>query len=103
MEKVNVFIKVKNFYKSHFYFCSVGIFVLWVALFDPNSLLSQQQTRSRISNLEKEKKFYIKETQRIRSQFEKIKDNENEMCKLAREKYFFRKEGEEIFLLKKKK
>lgn len=81
--------------------CSALIFGIWVAFFDTNSLLSQQKTRTIIKNLEQEKKIYLQQIDEIRIQLDRINNDPEQMKRLAREKYFLREEGEEIYLLQK--
>ena len=95
------FTKAKKFYKTNFYTCSALIFITWVTFFDSNSLISQQKTKRSIKNLKQEKNIYIQQINEIKVQLDKIKNDEEQMKRLAREKYFLREEGEEIYLLKK--
>ena len=91
----------KKFYKTNFYMCSALIFGIWVTFFDSNSLISQQKTKRSINNLKREKNIYIQQINEIKTQLDRIKNDEDQMKRLAREKYFLREEGEEIYLLKK--
>ncbi len=81
--------------------CSALIFGIWVAFFDSNSLVSQQKTKKNIRNLKYEKNIYIQQINEIKIQLDKIQNDEEQMKRLAREKYFLRNEGEEIYLLKR--
>ena len=99
MNRNNIFIQAKNLYKKHFYLYSTALFAIWIAFFDPNSFLEQIKMRRQISHLNDEKIFYEKEIGKVKKQLEKIKDKPEEMKRLARKKYFFREEGEEIYLL----
>ena len=101
MSRTNIFFRAKSLYKKHFYLSSTVLFVLWISFFDPNSFLEQIRMRRQISNLESEKMFYKKEIEKVKTQFDKIKDKPEEMKRLARKKYFFREEGEEIYVLGK--
>ena len=95
------FTRIKKFYKTNFYMCSALIFGIWVAFFDSNSLVSQQKTKKNIRNLKYEKNIYIQQINEIKIQLDKIQNDEEQMKRLAREKYFLRNEGEEIYLLKR--
>ena len=96
------FIKGKKFYKDNFYMCSAFLFGIWVCFFDSNSLISQQKTKQRIKNLKRDKQYYIEQIDDIKTKFDRINSNEEQLKRFAREKYFLREEGEEIYLLKKK-
>lgn len=98
----NFFTNIKKFYKDNFFTCTALLFGLWICFFDSNSLISQSKTRKKISVLKKEKNFYINQINILKKDFNKINNNEEQIKRLAKEKYFLREEGEEIYLLEKK-
>ena len=82
-------------------------FVIWMFFFDENSFFVDREFNKTIDKLESDKEFYIKG---IEKDTKKIKDLEDpeKLDKFAREKYYMKKENEDIFIiefdtLKKKK
>lgn len=72
------------------------LFFVWICLFDRNNLWVQWSLRSSISNLEEEKKNYIKQIKQVK---EDRKDLEANKEKFARENYFMHKVDEDVYIL----
>jgi cell division protein DivIC len=71
------------------------LFIIWMAFFDTNSFLIHKELNDDIEALEENKEFYQEE---IKNDKEKMQDS-NEIEKFAREKYYLKKENEDIFLI----
>ena len=80
------------------YVLVLTIFVIWMAFFDTNSLLIHLELRNEIKKLEKQKEFLQDEIAKDKEVLEKMSD-QDELEKLVREKYYMKKENEEIFLI----
>ena len=80
------------------YILVLTIFVIWMAFFDTNSLLIHLELGNEIDKLEKEKEFLKNEIAKDKEILKKMSD-ERELEKLAREKYYMKKDNEEIFLI----
>lgn len=80
------------------YVLVLTIFVFWMAFFDTNSLLIHLELRNEIKKLEKQKEFLQGEIDKDKEVLEKLSDK-GELEKFAREKYYMKKENEEIFLI----
>ncbi len=84
------------------------LFIIWMFFFDTNSFLIHKELNDDIKALEENKEFYEDEIKKDKAFIEKMKDS-NEVEKFAREKYFLKKENEDIYIiehedsLKKKK
>ena len=74
------------------------VFVLWVAFIDQNNLVTQYQYRSQLELLEKEKAYFSVEILRTKTELEELSTNPKSLEKFAREKYFMRKDNEEVFV-----
>nr|WP_299383760.1 septum formation initiator family protein [Allomuricauda sp.] len=73
-------------------------FVIWMLFFDANSWLIHRELDKEIKKLEKQKEFLEGEISKDKSILEKLSDKE-ELEKFAREKYYMKKDNEEIFLI----
>lgn len=78
------------------------IFLIWVSFFDQNNLITQIQYHFELSKLEEEKTFYRSELKQIKTDLKELKSNPASLEKFAREKYFMKKEDEEIFVIVEK-
>jgi len=66
--------------------------------FDTNSWFIHQELNDDIDALEDNKNFYIEEIKKDNTFIEKMKDS-LEQEKFAREKYYLKKENEDIFII----
>lgn len=103
-------IKNSNWFKfvANKYVLIIFLFVVWMLFFDTNSFLIHNELNTEIDGLENNKEFYQKEIEGDKTFIKKMKDS-NEIEKYAREKYYLKKENEDIYIivhedsLKKKK
>lgn len=77
------------------------LFVVWIALFDKYSFIDQLQLRSKISQMEKEKKYYQKKIEEDKRKKDELLGNRDNLEKFAREQYLMKKENEDIFIIVK--
>nr|WP_298999338.1 septum formation initiator family protein [uncultured Allomuricauda sp.] len=93
-------LKQKKWFKlmTNMYILVLTIFVIWMAFFDTNSLLIHLELRKEIKKLERQKEFLEGEISKDQKVLEKLSDS-SELEKFAREKYYMKKENEEIFLI----
>lgn len=93
-------LREKKWFKimTNMYVLVLTIFVIWMAFFDTNSLLIHIELRKEIKKLEKQKEFLQGEIGKDKEILKKLSDP-HELEKFAREKYYMKKEKEEIFLI----
>ncbi|QNL50371.1 septum formation initiator family protein [Olivibacter sp. SDN3] len=87
-----------NFAKNKYIIATIA-FLVWMLFFDRNDIASQYKYQSQLKNLKEEKAFYIKETAAIRTDLEELTTNFSQLQKFAREKYFMKKDNEDIFII----
>lgn len=83
------------------YFISVIAFAVWMLFFDKNDILSQYEYRAEVNKLQQEKDFYLKETATVKKDLKELDSNLNTAEKFAREKYFMKKDNEDVFVIVK--
>ncbi|MBB2149507.1 FtsB family cell division protein [Pedobacter gandavensis] len=83
------------------YFLSVAAFIVWMLFFDRNDMVSQYEFRSEVNKLQEEKDFYEKETAKVKKDLNELSTNLNMAEKFAREKYFMKKDNEDVFVIVK--
>ncbi|TKC07165.1 FtsB family cell division protein [Pedobacter frigoris] len=84
---------------SNKYFLSVATFVVWMLFFDKNDVIAQYEYRSEVNKLQEEKDFYTKEIATVKKDLNELNTNLNTAEKFAREKYFMKKDNEDVFVI----
>ena len=83
---------------SNIYVLVLTLFLVWMLFFDQNSLLIHLELRREINKLEKQQEFLREQIAKDREVIDRLSDPK-ELEKFAREHYYLKKEGEEIFLI----
>ncbi len=76
----------------------VILFIVWMLFFDTNSYLIHRELDKEIDGLKDNTEFYQKQIDDDKSFIQKMDDSE-EMEKFAREKYYLKKENEDIYII----
>jgi cell division protein DivIC len=74
------------------------IFLVWMLFLDNYSYLDHRLLNKEVSELEDNKTYYKDEIKKDNSQIKKLK-NPAEIEKYAREKYFMKKDSEDIYII----
>lgn len=74
------------------------LFIVWMVFFDTNSYFIHKELNDDINALQDTKEFYTEEINKDKQFIEKMKDSD-EVEKYAREKYYLKKENEDIFII----
>lgn len=83
---------------SNIYVLVLTIFAVWMIFFDTNSLMIHLELRREIDKLKKQQEFLREEIARDKEIIEKLSDPK-ELEKFAREEYYLKRKGEEIYLI----
>ena len=83
---------------SNIYVLVLTIFTVWMVFFDTNSLMIHLELRREIDKLRKQQEFLREEITRDKEIIEKLSDPK-ELEKFAREQYYLKREGEQIYLI----
>ena len=83
---------------TNIYVLILSAFLVWMFFFDTNSFFIHQELNDDIKKLENNKKVYQEEIKNDKVFIEKMKDS-NEIEKFAREKYYLKKDDEDIFII----
>lgn len=71
---------------------------LILTMFGDNSLITQYSYKSQLNDLKTEKEYFDKEIEKTRRELNELTQNPTSLEKFAREKYFMKKDNEEIFV-----
>ena len=93
-------LKQKKWFKivSNTYVLILILFVIWMIFFDTNSYFIHKELDEDIKGLEENKEYYQNEMDKDKSFIKKMEDS-HELEKFAREKYYLKKENEDIYII----
>jgi cell division protein FtsB len=74
------------------------VFAVWMLFIDSNSLLIHRELNQDIEALENEKDYYKKEIEKDKKAIHELSTEEG-IEKLAREKYYMKKDNEDIYII----
>ena len=83
---------------SNKYLLITILFIVWMLFFDTNSYLIHRELNKEIEGLQENTDYYQKEIDNDKSFIEKMEDS-TEMERFAREKYYLKKENEDIYII----
>ena len=74
------------------------VFAIWMLFFDANSYLIHRELNKEMDALEDEKEYYKNEIEKDKKAIQELSTEEG-IEKLAREKYYMKKDSEEIYII----
>jgi cell division protein FtsB len=83
------------------YFITLVAIIIWVTFFDQDDLISQYKLTQKLHQLKTEQKYYEEEIEKCKTEMNELRTNPTYLEKFAREKYLFKKDNEEIFVIVK--
>ena len=86
-------------FSKNFYFLFSFFFLIWMLFIDANDIVSQFRLNSKRQALENEKAYYLEKIQEVKSDREALMSNDEMIEKFAREKYYMKKESEDLFVI----
>lgn len=86
--------RFRNFYLSTFL-----AWVAWVGFIDNNNILTMWSNYQKRVALEREKKYYEEKIREVKIEREEVLGSKELIEKWAREKYYMRKPGEDVYII----
>ena len=90
--------KLVNIFRNR-YITATVLFVLWIAFFDQTSLIYDIHLTQNEKQMKAQKIYYEKQTQAATEQLKELQTDPANLEKFAREKYFMKKQNEDIYVL----
>ena len=81
------------------YLIAVLVFLVWLLIFDRNSLIDRIRYIRTLNDMEDERQYYIERIDKDSRRLEELKTNNENLEKFAREQYFMKKENEDVFVI----
>ena len=100
MKKNNsiLFKKILPHLKNKFILTFLGFFI-WLSFFDRNDFITTWSYHNKLESLKSEKAYYESEVIRYTEDLNNLMTNSANLEKYAREKYFMKKDNEDIFVI----
>jgi len=93
--------KVPKIFKNFYFPIALG-FLIWMIAFDPNDFISQYQMRSKLKELEDEKKYYNEKIIEVEKEREALLNDDKKLEQFARENYLMKKPSEDVYIIVEK-
>ncbi len=94
----NIHQKVPAYLKNKYVVTFIA-FLIWMLFFDGDDILSQIKLRMELKDLNNQKEFYLEKTKEVRADKEELLSNKKLLEKFAREKYWMKKDDEDLFIV----
>jgi cell division protein FtsB len=81
------------------YLIAVSVFLVWLLIFDHNSLIDRVKYIRILHEYEDERQFYNERIEEDSRRLRELKTDKENLEKFAREQYFMKKENEDVFVI----
>jgi cell division protein DivIC len=82
------------------YFLTLSGFIVWMLFFDERDFFTISRYRQELKELQQSKNYYTAE---IKANQDQLHITSNTLEKIAREKYYMKRDNEDLFLIKDEK
>jgi len=89
-------------YSRNFYVLATLFFLFWMIFIDSNNLINQFRLSKKLWDLEDQKEFYLEKKAQIKEEREELMSNPELLEKFARERYFMKKQTEDLYVIVQK-
>jgi cell division protein DivIC len=98
MQRFNFIEKVPEVLKNK-YILTIGIFVVWILLFDSNNLIARYKEMRELHKLKIDREYYIDKIETDRKKLHELKTDNQNLEKFAREQYRMKKADEDLYII----
>ena len=98
VSKIKIISKIPRFLRNK-YVLTLLFFVVWITIFDKNSLLDWINAKIRLREITAEQQKYQQLLNATATTIEDLKNNNDSLEKFARERYGFHKDDEDVFIV----
>lgn len=89
--------KLPKWLRNH-YALTVIAFCVWMSFFDQNNMINQIELKAELYRLDSDKAYYEQAIIQTREDLAELLADNSKLERFAREKYFMKKDNEEIFV-----
>ena len=84
---------------KNMYVLGTVFFIVWLMIFDSNDILTQLSLRKKEADLQQTQFYYQKQIETVKADREALFSNQDLLERIAREKYYMRAEGEDVYVI----
>jgi len=91
-----------SFFKKYivnWYFITGFLFLIWITFFDENNLIEQYRLSKKLDDMKSREEFYKKEIEKTSKVIKGFETDTATLEKFAREKYYMKKDNEDIYVI----
>ena len=81
------------------YLLTFGVFAAWMLFFDRNDLITQHHRNTEYKQLTESREYYVEKIAAENAELEKLKFNPYTLEKYAREKYYMKRDIEDVYII----
>jgi len=81
------------------FFISFAAFTVWMLFFDERDVFTMNHHRQELRELQQSKKYYSDQINKEETELERLKNDPATLEKYAREKYYMKRDNEDLFLV----
>jgi cell division protein DivIC len=81
------------------FFIAFAAFAVWMLFFDERDVFTMSHHRQELRDLQQGKKYYTDQINKEKTELENLKNNPATLEKYAREKYYMKRDNEDLFLV----
>lgn len=91
---------LRNLFRKYMLiFVSTFLFIVWILFCDNDSVVKRYTLESRISELEEQRDDYLRKIRADSASISEIKKSNVNLEKYARERYYMKRDNEDIFII----
>ena len=81
------------------FFIAFAAFTIWMLFFDERDVFTMRHHRQELRELQQSKRYYTEQINQERTELENLKNNPATLEKYARERYYMKRDNEDLFLI----
>lgn len=85
------------------YFLAIAFFIVWMTFFDPRDWGLILEKKGKLRELQKSEQHLTQQITETRTELEMLKTNAQTIEKYARERYYMKKDNEDLFIVNPEK
>lgn len=88
---------LKPYIYNRYMFTFLG-FLAWLTFFDKHDFILQSSYRKKLNDLRHEREYYVTQIEKNKTEMRELFTNNKNLEKFAREKYYMKRDNEDIFV-----
>lgn len=81
------------------FFITFAAFAVWMLFFDERDVFTMKHHRQELRDLQQSKQYYTDQINEEKTELENLKNSPSTLEKYAREKYYMKRDNEDLFLI----